>query len=105
MTINHIVPSTEIQKYSGAKKVFKPEEETRPLGKDGLFISSEAKGILQRERAIQLATEEIEKLPAVREDLVAKIKEKLANGEYLQLSEKVASVIAERIVDGLYLNY
>jgi anti-sigma28 factor (negative regulator of flagellin synthesis) len=102
MTINHIVPSTEIQKYTGTKRVSQPEEK-RPLGRDGLFISSEAKSIQQREKAIRFATEEVEKVPAVREDLVAKIKEKLANGEYIRLSEEVAGVIADRIVDGLYL--
>lgn len=102
MTINHVFPDKEIQRYIGTKKIFQAEEK-RPLGKDGFFISSQAKDIQQREKAIQLATEEVERVPAVREDLVAKIKEKLANGEYLKLSEKVASVIAERIVDGLYL--
>lgn len=102
-SIEHIYPNTEIEKYSKAGEKQRVQDDRPSLGSDGLYISDEGKRLQQREHAIEVAREEIGHSAAIREDLVASIKEKLANGEYIQLSDEMAGVIAERIIEGLFL--
>lgn len=101
--IEHVYPNTEIQKYSKAGEKQRAQDTRPSLGYDGFFISDEGKRLQQREQAIEVARKEIGHSAAIREDLVASIKEKLANGEYIQLSDEMAGVIAERIIAGLFL--
>lgn len=101
--ISNIYPNSEIQKLSGAASKRRAQFQRPSMGSDGLFISEEAKKLQSQQGAIKKAEEVIEKVPLIREDLVAQLKEKLANGEYIHLTEEMAGVIAERIISGLYL--
>ena len=101
--IEDIFPNTEIQKFNKTPQKQRAGEERPKLGKDGLFISAEGKRLQQWQRTIDVAKQEIEQVPVVRKDLVAQIKQKLTDGEYLRLSDEMAGVIAERIVGGLFL--
>lgn len=76
------------------KKNTKKSSKTAEL-KDSVSISSSA----QTEHLKSAAREAVKRSPEIRQDRVEEARKKLESGEYL--SEKVAEVVADRIVESM----
>lgn len=95
MKINGAGGMDPLQAYRASVKNEKPEARhtTGEVQGDTLEISPQA-------RKIQFYLSRLEALPAIREDLVASIKERLREGTYVPDSKKIASgIIEERNMD------
>lgn len=95
MKINGTGGIDPIKAYTANIKSPKPEvkENIEKVQEDKLEISPEA-------RQIQTYLARLEKLPEVREDLVASLRKRIREGTYVPDSKKIASgLIEERLMD------
>lgn len=90
MTIDRLGPLDPVSKYNKTEKASRP---SYIPGKDSIDVSEEAKSKAELFRAM----DQVRRSPDIREDLVAEIKKKLEDPNYI--NDRVKEIVADRIVD------